>query len=387
MAGRRAKIRPVVWGLCLYFLLSATDSFQIGIFGSLLKIISLVPISLALLDNKLLRIRFHPVMMANLSLGLLALCSTFYSIDTQVTVTAVLSLLLNLAMIYLLGTAEAYSEDELRLLKRAMLWGGWISIILMMSFADRSASGRLTLRFGGATQDQNYINGYFLYAFSYHVGNTFARKGRKHLFSAVFMLIIVLMTGSRGALLAFMLTGFAHMCIAFRNSKHRLRGALWGLFLLVLLSIAMDIALSFMPESVAIRYSWDYIAEKGTTGRTDAWLHLLEHFSSDSILNMLFGHGYGTCRLLNTFNNNVAHNLYIDNLLTLGITGMLLQLTGQVLVFRTLLRRREYTLLGAYCGMIGMCMSLSLVSYKPLWNTVIMTLAIDISQKRGKLAL
>ena len=47
-----------------------------------------------------------------------------------------------------------------------------------------------------------------------------------------------------------------------------------------------------------------------------------------------------------------------------------------------LFKRRNYPLLGAYMGMIGMCMSLSLVAYKPIWNIMLLALAIDANCRK-----
>jgi O-antigen ligase len=196
----------------------------------------------------------------------------------------------------------------------------------------------------------------------------------------------VLLTGSRGALLAFLIVFFVQVCFMFANTKHNLRNIFAIGFLLVLLLVVFDAVLSQMPESVARRYSWDYLSEKGTTGRTEIWKFFLRHFSGDSIGRMLFGHGYGTSTLINTMNELVAHNLYLENLITLGIFGMFLQLIIQGTVVWILFKRRQHALLGAYLGMMVMCLSLSLVAYKPIWNVMLLALAIDTHHKNSGLA-
>lgn len=379
------RISPVVYGIGFYFLIMATDSFRIGTLGSLLKVVALIPLALLLFDLKKLRLCFHPVFIAQMLFWLLGVLSLFYSINTQKSIYAVLTLTLNLATVFSLGSFRTYNERELAFLRRAMLCGGWFTILLLLVMSDFSAGGRLTLRLGGNTQDQNYINGFFLYTFSYHFQRLLHKHEKMQTIPIVLIIAIVLMTGSRGALVAFALTGVTHFCILFSSAKHKVRNFLLMLVILIGIGIVFDVILSFMPENVAVRYSWDYLAEKGTTGRTRVWGSLLNHFSQDSIFTMLFGHGYGTSQFLNTVNGNVAHNLYIDNLMTLGVIGVALQLITQGLVAYTLLRHKEYTILATYAGMIGMCMSLSLVSYKPTWNVMMLTLAIDLSRNKRKL--
>ena len=373
-------IRPVVDGLGLYFLVAGTDSFQIGAIGSLLKIVALLPLAVALLDIRRWRIRFTSTLVVQLLFWLLTIVSLFYSVDPNKTFSSVKALTLNLALVLCLGVMEQYNDRELQFLKQALLAGGWVTILLIFLFSDISAGGRLTLLLGGESQDQNYINGYFIYAFSHHCSMMLLEKKKGHIVPTFFILGMVLLTGSRGALLAFMLVIFVHVCILFASAKHKFRNiALVALFM-VLLIVVFDLILAQMPESVARRFSWDYIAEKGSTGRTRIWRFLLGHYSGDSIPRMLLGHGYGTTSLVNTLNGKVAHNLYLDNLMTLGITGLSLQLITQGTVVWLLLRRRQYPLMGAYLGMMCMCLSLSLVAYKPIWNIMLLALAIDANR-------
>lgn len=373
----KEEIRPVVYGIGLYFLVSGTDSFQIGTIGSFLKIVALLPLTLSLLDLKRFRIRFSTTLVAQFLFWILAIVSLLYSINPDKTFSSVKALSLNLALVFFLGVVEKYNQRELKFMNMALIAGGWLTILLMSIFSDTSADGRLTLFLGGENQDQNYINGYFIYAFSWHCSKFLLDKEKLHSIPAVFILSIVLLTGSRGALLAFMLVFFVIICVFFTNSRHRVRNIIFVALLMVLLLVVFDLIFAQMPESVARRFSWDYIAEKGSMGRIRVWEFLLEHFAQDSIPRILFGHGYGTTSLVNTLNGRVAHNLYIDNLITLGVIGVFLQISIQASVVYILIMKRQYPLLGAYLGMLGMCLSLSLTAYKPIWNIMLLALAID----------
>ena len=82
--------------------------------------------------------------------------------------------------------------------------------------------------------------------------------------------------------------------------------------------------------------------------------------------------------------NRVAHNLYLDNLITLGIIGLLLQILSQGLVIYELVRRKAMVVLGTYVGLLVMCLSLSLVAYKPIWNVMLLTLIMRYSIRNTK---
>jgi hypothetical protein len=347
----------------------------------LLKIVALIPLALAVLDIRNWKIRFSTTLVAQLLFWLLTVASVLYSVNPDKTFSSLKALTLNLALVFCLGVMEQYNPRELRFMQRSLVAGGWITILMLMLFSDFSANGRLTLLLGAQTQDQNYINGYFIYTFSWHCRRLLQGKKKIHFIPAVLMLTIVLLTGSRGALLAFLAVIFVHVCILLASTRHKWRNILLVALLMGLMLGVFNWTLAQMPEEVAERFSWDYIAEKGATGRTKIWMFLLRHYAGDSIPRMLFGHGYGTTMIVNTMNSKVAHNLYLDNLITLGLVGMVLQLIIQGSVVRTLIRHRRYSLLGAYLGMMCMCLSLSLVAYKPIWNIMLLALAIDAGER------
>ena len=380
----REPIRPVVYGIGLYLLVAGMDSFRIGNFGSVLKIIVLIPLAFAFFDLKSFRIRFSPALIFQLLFWFLAVLSLFYSLNTNLTLSSLKRVTLNLALVFVLGVMEQYNKRELQYMQYAMLACGWFTILLMLLFSDVSAGGRLTLLLGEETQDQNYINGYFLHTFSLHCNQMLQAKKKKHIIPIVFILSIVLLTGSRGALVAFVLVFFVHICVNFAQTKHKIRNIALVALLIATMFAAFDLILAQMPENVSQRFSWDYISEKGTTGRTRIWVFLLQHFPEESILRMLFGHGYGTTTVVNTLTFSVAHNLYLDDLIGLGLVGLILQLATQSAVVYILFKHRQFSLLGAYLGMIGMCMSLSLMAYKPIWNIMLLALAIDFHEKSRK---
>ena len=372
-----SRIKPVTYGLAFYLLLGTFDTLNIGAVGSLMKVLAFVPLAMMLLDLRKLRLRLHSLLGLQLGFWLLAMCSLFYSVALDRTLSSDISLTLNLMLVLMLGTLVPYNERELKLLQKALLWGCWLQIAFTLIFADVSAAGRLTLRFGNSVQDQNNNNTFFLYAFSYHCHHFLNKRERRHMVPMLLIFAMVLLSGSRGALLAFVLTFLYHIFVYFRNSRHALRSMLLVLLLLAVLGAAFNLILARMPESVAVRYSWEYLEEKGATGRSAVWAYLWDVYSHSGILRMLFGHGYGTTVLVNVLNHRVAHNLYLDNLITLGLVGMILQIASQAVIVRIFYRRKQYALLGAYVGMIGMCMSLSLTASMPMWNMMLIALAMD----------
>lgn len=383
MLQSRGKIRPVAYGLALYMLLAALDCFGLGRAGSVLRFVALIPLALQLLEIRNMRLRVDGLLISHILFWLLALTSALYSVNQNRTVGSVMTLTMNYALILSLGTMQTYSETEVNFLKRALLWSSWLTVILMFFFSDVSEGGRLSLKLGAAEQDQNYIDGYFLYAFSYHCDTFRRRKKKRHLALSLILISVVLLTGSRGALLAYLITALLHIILLLKDTRRPVRNSITVCAVCVAALAVFDFVLKRMPDSVAVRFTWNYLAEKGTVGRVRIWKYLLEHFRQDPFLRMLFGHGYGTTVYVNRMNGLVAHNLYIDNLITLGVVGVILQLTMQGIVLRMQLRLKDWTIAGCYLGMIGMCMSLSLVAYKPMWNIVMMTAILAYQRSRN----
>lgn len=376
MNNSREQIRPVTYGLALYFLLVSLDCLSIWHLGSILRIIAFIPLTLQLLELKRMRLRINGLLISHVLFWYLTLISILYSVNQDRTIASVITLTLNYFLILSLGLMHVYNNAEVALLKRAMLWSGWLTVLLMFVFSDFSEGGRLSIRFGENLQDQNAISGYFLYAFSYHWDCFFRQRRKRHLFLALVLFYVVLLTGSRGALIAYLITTAMYLFLFLKKSRHMARNIIIVCVTFGLLVVTFRLAMNLISESVSRRFTLDYLLAKGTIGRSRIWKYLWNHYKADPLLRMLFGHGYGTTSYVNQLNGRVAHNLYLDNLITLGIPGLLLQIIMQGNVLYLLYKQRNLTLLGCYLGMIGMCMSLSLLAYKPMWNVVLMAMIV-----------
>lgn len=367
-------VRPVTWTLALYFILVAADIAAVGNVGSLLKILALFPVAFAVLDFRRLRVRFDAAAILPLVFWLIALCSCFYSVDTGMTIKYLVTLSLNLALVLVLGVMETYSQQELQILMKALLIGSWLTVILLVLFSDFSEGGRLTLKLGSEAQDENVINGYLLYAFSYHIYSFFHKKGVKHLALASVLIIVGFYTGSRGAMLAYVAIFLVAWFHTMRDGSRILRNL--GKLILVLgaLLIVYQLVKAILPREVLMRFSLSYLMEKGSIGRTKIWKYLWDCYQEDTLFRQIFGHGYGTTVIINELNHRVAHNLYLDNLITLGLVGMAAQIAMQGSCIWKAVRSQQYVLMYTYLGFVVLCMSLSMTSFKPMWNIMMMIL-------------
>lgn len=362
------KIRPSTLFLGLYFVMMAADCFAAGSLGSLLRIFAIIPLLLLVPEFRNLRIKLPVTAIVQLAFWLLTVVSFFYTIDFDCTGKSVVTLSLNLALTICMGTMKSYSARELEYLKKSLVIGSWVTAMLMVALANLY-EGRLVLKLGESIQDANYVNGYLLFAFVYHLNSFLKDRKILHILAVMFFTVLILLSGSRGALLAFGMAAFFSLCKYVGGKSGRSGRWIYAIILLVFAIIIFDITLMAMPDHVAERFSWSYIVSpKGTTGRLSIWKNLLGHFSRDNFGRIMFGHGYGTTRLINTYNSFVAHNLYIDSLISTGIVGCLLQIVIQAGFLIIFSKNSEQDMLYVLVGIIGMCLSLSLTSYRPLWN-------------------
>jgi hypothetical protein len=192
------------------------------------------------------------------------------------------------------------------------------------------------------------------------------------------IMVFTLMTGSRGAMVALIGIALVQVFCLLRKEK-RLQ---ISTFLLVAAGILLVIflyepILSLLPESVAVRFTPEYIAEHGSTGRAQIWSYLLGRFNDSNLFRMLFGYGFGTVAYLNEYNHLVAHNLWIEHLLAVGVLGECLFVAMQIAFIWASWKTHDAFIISAYVGYLIMMMSLSLLTYKPIWNCMTMILIIS----------
>lgn len=371
------EISIVTICLGVYFMLMVFDSIPMFGIGSILKFMVLLPVGAIVC----IKLRSEVEINAQIVLFVLYLfflaCSYLYSINRAETFIQLKRVVLNAAVIICAGGMYDYNAREVDILKKSLMVGGVLTLLLTMFLADFSAGGRLTLSINGTVQDQNYLNGYLFYAYSYFFCGVVDRKKPWMAVPVGGILFFTLMTGSRGALLA--LAGISMViviCVMLKEKRIRL-----STFVIVVVGILLLVALyrpilMLLPEEVAVRFTPDYIEEHGSTGRAAIWSYLLNRFVHASVFRTLFGYGFGTVAYLNEYNHLVAHNMWIEHLLAVGVVGEILFISMQIAFFRAAWKTGDVFIISAYAGYLVMMMSLTLLSYKPIWNCMMMILII-----------
>lgn len=377
-------VRITAFFLGIYFMLLPFDFYQIGSFGTISKLASLFPIGLCVISQMAshhsIKIKLNSITKWGLAHVLIACISMIITVSFSTSKTAVITLITNMGMVILMGTSYKYNENEVKWLEWCLIISGWITVLLMAMFSSFSQN-RMTFGVGENAKDSNYLCGFMLYAFCYYFKKLIETKKIKYLVPLILFLVMQLRTGSRGALLAFIIVAIASTMVSDTEKKNK-RNTVFGILILSLLFwVVWRVVLPRINPLIGERYTVLYLQQYGTVGRTNIWAYLIDKYIHSNPLRQLIGYGYGTTHIVNEMGgvsaHHVAHNLYIDNLISIGILGALTQIFFQISCIRSA-RKTDHTLaICVFLGYIAMCMSLSMTSYKPLWALVIMILIYE----------
>ncbi len=370
--------------LGIYFVLLPFDFYKVAGFGSISRLAAVLPIGLMILEliheNNRIKFRLNKITKSIILFLIVTAVSVMLSISFSTSMGAYNTLLLNMVMIILLGATREYRNQEVIFLEKCLVLCGWLTAILMLSFS-RFSINRMLFSIGDNTQDPNYMCGFMMYAFCFHLQSFMDRKKINDIIFAVGMIILVIMSGSRGALLSFTIAAIASVIFAGEIARSKKVNYIGGIFILLIgVLFLYQIVLPRINTAITERFTLAYLMKYGTVGRFDIWNYLLSKYKSSGIIRKLIGFGYGTTIIVNdmpgTGKWHVAHNLYIDNLVSAGLMGLFAQVIFQISCFKTAKKTNNIALC-TYIGYLSMCLSLSLTSYKPMWALVLMLLIYE----------
>ena len=185
-------------------------------------------------------------------------------------------------------TLKQYSKNEIEAFEITQLILLVILIILGFSGAEWYGD-RNTMMLFGAISDPNYFTGFFLLPVAVAL-----KKMKEHRLYAVICPVlialgayIVITSGSRGGLLAFVVMLISYVFINAKGAKQRLIGL--GI-ILVLAVIMWSIVIPLLPEDVAERFNLAAIVESRGTYRIDIWASMLDTIKNSS-WELFFGRG------------------------------------------------------------------------------------------------
>lgn len=350
-------------------------ALNIGSIGSLLKIISIFPIFFGLLKMRQIRKNF---LLTNYFLfAILSLCSVVWSIYQSNTITRSISLL---QLTVLLSTACAFdfTEQDVSRIKSSMIWSSRITLVLLF-VAGGLYEGRLTLT-GIIHEDPNYLCMYFVFGAVSCIEKLFTKQKVSRLLGIIELLAYtyaILLTGSRGGLLAVLISVVLMIIFGGRNDQEDTKSTFKRIFIICAAACAFYWVMGELTTELAERYTINAVLANGGTGRLEIWTSGIDlYFNQSNIFRQVFG--YGSATIAHAFADygyrraSLMHNIFLENLLEVGLVGFI-----QYIVMIVAFLKHSFQLKNKYsfCIMVGfviMSLSTSIYAFKPYINAMLL---------------
>lgn len=359
--------------LGFYFISLVLGALNTGRLGSLLRLVALLPVLWWFIFSH--RITFNRVTLcATLFLGF-SFISWAWSIAGEFSFLSNITPLLLLLLLYAVSGYK-YSDKELAFLRKSLVWASRFTVLILLLLHNQWDS-RLTLSEGTLQEDPNYLCSYFLFGIVYAVEKILTdKKSRRgwYLLELGIYLITIFATGSRGGLFAIIVAALVAALGQLVQNKISVKTVLLPLVLLGGILVAITLLPHFLPEQIWNRFSAQSIIESQGTGRYQIWKDYLYIFSDSTLSRQLFGYGYGVLPLLaqsrRLLTFHVAHNIFIEYLISFGVVGLSCYLLYLWQFLRLAWRRQEIFSLAVLLGMIALTLSTS-YNGKAYWNILI----------------
>ena len=136
-------------------------------------------------------------------------------------------------------------------------------------------------------------------------------------------------------------------------------------------------ATSLLPQNVAERFTVQAIRESDGTGRYGLWESAVNAFSQSNLGRKMFGYGAGAIRrvtyLFPFTRHNVLHNVFLENVLEIGLIGTISYLAHISSFWITAIQKKSNFCMSILIGMLVLSFSTSIYTFKPYWNVMLFT--------------
>lgn len=354
---------------CLYFLLLPTTIAINSAGNSILKLAT-VPIGLFFVITILFSKKVLQFNVIHLLLCIFT-CSTAPALfidSSDVSIDYVIGYFLN-AVLYLCLSVVKYNDRERKLLEDIQVV--LLTILVGMTLlSNGTVFERTTLVIFGQECDPNYFVGFFVFPLVITMKKIVQSKYRiAYTLLALLSIYCVFLSGSRGGLLAIIVTVIAFAFIYPPKLKNKMMVLVAGCSFMFFLWF---LVLPFLPENIVARMSIKQVVETGGTGRWYIWESML-----NEIINapdkLLLGRGINAMHAIflgGKWHEAVAHNQIIQILYNQGVVGLATFTALTAGCFLRCIRKRKIVSI-AIIGMMALSISLSFnQTTRTFWNLI-----------------
>lgn len=368
--------------LIIYLVALPLNAVSIGVFGSALKILAVLPVFVALFSGN--KIQLQKPLKWQFFFTLYAVMSIVWSTAYTLSISRGITYFLLFALL-LSASFFQFDEKELNKVKLALVWSSRITVVLLLIFGD-IIDGRLWLK-GIINEDPNYICAYFSFGVIFSLNRIILNKRLFaklwYAFEFCLYFFTIFLTGSRGGLLA-VLSAIGIYIITFSKSEKKYIAT--KIICFVFVFIAVNIILDNLPEGLRMRFSFGSVLDSGGSGRMELWENAIDMFKSANIFAKVFGLGTGTVRYnmlqLNYSRVNVVHNMFLETLVELGIIGLVVYSIAIFFFAKKAFQNEDKFAFAVIGCMIVLSLSTSIYAFKPYFN--IMLYIVMLQHKSAK---
>lgn len=373
--------------LGFYFTMLPVGTLAVGGFGSLLRIIGLLVVVIWIVEYHEMEKSCQVIYL------LLFVCwtglSLFWTVDLTASFRRVFSYVSFFSMMAA-ASAYEYSDRDILFLKKSLIWSSRVTVVFVILFAG-FMEGRLRMQ-GLVNEDPNYLCMYFSFGIVSCMEILCRENPPREKIPAIMELTIylyfVLSTGSRGGAMAAGVMLAVAFFLTERPKKGTFRNFMTkGAVMLAVITTFMLLR-DIVSKDMLERYRLTVVAASNGTGRFDIWKDAMRTFWNANLFRKVFGFGTGSAKTVSSLCSftriSVMHNLFIENLLEVGLVGLALY-TGYVFGFWNSARKSgSIFALSVITGMIVMSLSTSIYTFKPYWNIMLFILCLQKCRNRPK---
>ena len=378
--------RFMAYTMFVYFLLTPLDFVTIIPGISLVRIIVLLPLLGLFLNFQNITFKMNKQLFLMLVFIFFLFSTLVYSIDFSATLSRIMSIIQNLFLIIIVSQIK-FTKTDISVLIKGLFLGGVLTIVLLIAFMEPLGSSyRISIIIDGVYQDPNYLIGYLLFTSVFCFSKIIDHRKFIYFLIYIIIFVFVLLTGSRGGMVAFILSMISYILLLSRSMKIIIRNIV---VVILLITVMYFISNILIPGELLSRYTIAYSINDSGAGRIMIWESALYNFANSPFVRQIFGWGPNTIRQF-TIGNAVAHNLWIESLLEVGVLGFFVLLLIYYTFVKLSFKHDLFILFSVLLGLIFMTLTLSLYSYKPIWNVFLMILIIyrfNLSNKENQIRL
>lgn len=283
------------------------------------------------------------------------------------------------SQIILMLTIASYQQFiDLEYIKNGVVTGAVISAAVLTFLPTTSmltSDGRRTMIVFGNDLDPNILAAIMMIALIITAERIIQKQNNRLLIGlAAFLLLGILLTGSRGGVISTAIAGITYFFLAVKDRRVRRKVMLLTLVAVV----AIIIIFLFLPESlVGSRFTWKHLFgfdeyESGAHNRWTIWKHALPL----SLNAPLLGYGCGGFfyAIATVYRKTASHNLYILLLIEGGIVGLSLFAAGQWRAFKAVRKHKNCAITTLLLSVGVMSLTLDAISTKFFWISLIIAI-------------